>query len=245
MDNGRRSVPRTCKQCGERFTDTRVGRSAPLSYCTPLCRQSARVQQLAAARANYGPCSVPDCADRVRSANAEWCEMHYTRYRRHGNDRSKYRSPNGTCYQCGASLEVKTLFCSASCRRRDRMGVSGANSECVVCNNALDPEAHLRVAYCSNACTTVATRARLYNVSIEHMRALSAESTCAICGDTTSLVVDHDHDTGQIRGMLCTMCNTGLGMFRDSPKRLAAAVGYLQGGGRELGDIEQEESTAA
>lgn len=56
---------------------------------------------------------------------------------------------------------------------------------------------------------------------------------CAICGTHQSelsrpLGVDHDHETGEIRGLLCYKCNTGLGMFRDNTKILEIAIGYLK-----------------
>ena len=50
---------------------------------------------------------------------------------------------------------------------------------------------------------------------------------CVICGDSGALVVDHDHVTGQIRGMLCNHCNRGLGHFRDDPMLLEFAAQYL------------------
>lgn len=55
---------------------------------------------------------------------------------------------------------------------------------------------------------------------------------CKICGTKIPnckgrFCVDHDHKTGKIRGLLCTKCNTGLGMFVDNPKILAAAITYL------------------
>lgn len=50
---------------------------------------------------------------------------------------------------------------------------------------------------------------------------------CIICGDESKLVVDHDHQTGKIRGMLCNHCNRGLGHFRDSPQLLEFAAQYL------------------
>jgi hypothetical protein len=50
---------------------------------------------------------------------------------------------------------------------------------------------------------------------------------CAICKDSTKLVVDHDHKTGIIRGLLCRNCNIGLGNMKDSPDILRAASLYI------------------
>jgi hypothetical protein len=50
---------------------------------------------------------------------------------------------------------------------------------------------------------------------------------CVICGSNEKLVVDHDHKTGEIRGMLCNHCNRGLGHFRDDPELLEFARIYL------------------
>ena len=60
------------------------------------------------------------------------------------------------------------------------------------------------------------------------------DNKCAICGATEStgrsskLYVDHDHETGEVRGLLCNHCNAGLGMFRDNIEALKAAVEYLE-----------------
>lgn len=61
---------------------------------------------------------------------------------------------------------------------------------------------------------------------------------CAICGATRtgvkepgkaehSLYVDHNHETGEVRGILCSRCNFGLGQFQDNPELLMKAVDYL------------------
>jgi hypothetical protein len=71
-----------------------------------------------------------------------------------------------------------------------------------------------------------------YGMSMEEYNALLTKQngTCAICKlpDTKMLSVDHNHLTGQIRGLLCDPCNRGLGFFGDSPTRLEAAYHYLQ-----------------
>lgn len=58
---------------------------------------------------------------------------------------------------------------------------------------------------------------------------LSQNGVCKICKQTSSqtLAVDHDHNTGKIRGLLCKSCNTGLGLFEDSIERLKNAIEYL------------------
>ena len=54
--------------------------------------------------------------------------------------------------------------------------------------------------------------------------------TCAICKQVpTTFVVDHDHRSGAIRGLLCGPCNRALGHLRDQPGLCLAAAEYLGG----------------
>ena len=57
------------------------------------------------------------------------------------------------------------------------------------------------------------------------------DSKCAICGRkekfVNSLAIDHCHQTGRVRGLLCRRCNTALGQFKDSPELLSKALQYL------------------
>ncbi len=50
---------------------------------------------------------------------------------------------------------------------------------------------------------------------------------CAICGSHKHLLVDHDHKTGHIRGLLCRSCNLGLGFFLDNVLFLQMASSYI------------------
>lgn len=54
------------------------------------------------------------------------------------------------------------------------------------------------------------------------------EKGCRICGLLDKLVVDHNHSTGRLRGMLCSECNFGLGKFKDSKELLLKAFKYLE-----------------
>lgn len=57
------------------------------------------------------------------------------------------------------------------------------------------------------------------------------DGRCAICGRSNrKLHVDHDHDTGAVRGLLCGPCNRSIGVLGDTAEKLMRAVRYLQGG---------------
>lgn len=79
-------------------------------------------------------------------------------------------------------------------------------------------------------------RLKLYfNMSIEQYNELLTKQNncCAICGKNSKefnklLAVDHDHETGEVRGLLCSNCNTGIGMLQDSTKLLDKAKEYLK-----------------
>lgn len=56
---------------------------------------------------------------------------------------------------------------------------------------------------------------------------LASVNQCVICGKQEALVVDHDHVTGKIRGLLCNKCNMGIGLLQDDPMLLEFARIYL------------------
>lgn len=52
---------------------------------------------------------------------------------------------------------------------------------------------------------------------------------CAICEkDTRPLVMDHCHQRGHVRGLLCRLCNSGVGMLQDSPELVERALDYVR-----------------
>lgn len=60
-----------------------------------------------------------------------------------------------------------------------------------------------------------------------------SRDTCVICDepfkDSRDRQVDHCHKSGKVRGLLCRLCNLGLGKFRDNPELLRKAANYLGG----------------
>lgn len=74
---------------------------------------------------------------------------------------------------------------------------------------------------------------RAYGITLAERDAMERHQggCCAICKQipplSQALVVDHNHETGEVRGLLCERCNKSLGFFRDDPSYLLAAVCYL------------------
>lgn len=72
-----------------------------------------------------------------------------------------------------------------------------------------------------------------YGVSLEQVNSMreAQQGCCAICAvelDTTLTNVDHCHNTGKVRGLLCVNCNRGLGAFRDNIQNMEKALEYLK-----------------
>jgi len=73
---------------------------------------------------------------------------------------------------------------------------------------------------------------RAYGLTEEGYQALVKQQNgcCAICkspADTSGLFVDHNHETGVVRGLLCSACNTALGLLRESTDCILAMLDYV------------------
>lgn len=81
-----------------------------------------------------------------------------------------------------------------------------------------------------------------YGITIEDYETLrdAQGRACAICGRVDPigrvskfgpeywLAVDHDHDTGRVRGLLCSNCNQALGLLNENPDLVRKAIAYLE-----------------
>lgn len=74
---------------------------------------------------------------------------------------------------------------------------------------------------------------KIYGITLEEYKKLLSlqNNVCAICfrpsDDKRDLSVDHNHETGKIRGLLCRNCNLGLGLLGDNKQMLLRACTYL------------------
>lgn len=98
--------------------------------------------------------------------------------------------------------------------------------------------------YCSEECAkwgkTSAYYKRNYGLNLDQVNELyeAADHKCGLCksegflmgtnGHTQTLVVDHCHTTGVVRGILCHNCNRALGLMQDSPDILRLAAAWVE-----------------
>lgn len=115
---------------------------------------------------------------------------------------------------------------------KNRSKADGLDHECRKCRR------DFQVTYTASTKGKLTTRNKqlrlYYNIDNSEYETRLAQQggVCAICSQPPSstsrrLHVDHDHRTGKVRGILCSKCNRGLGLFNDSQILLTAARSYL------------------
>jgi hypothetical protein len=102
----------------------------------------------------------------------------------------------------------------------------GCHSYCKECNNRRSRESVKRLS----GSTRHYHLKRRCGIGADDFDRVVAEQAgvCAICGRRDPGHVDHDHETGEVRGILCFNCNGGLGQFRDDVDALRSAAVYLE-----------------
>lgn len=99
--------------------------------------------------------------------------------------------------------------------------------------NCETPGKHLAHLVCARHWNLMKTYG--IDATVYEMVRIVQNYSCAICGVHESeaprkrLFIDHCHETGNARGLLCHRCNTGIGMMRDSQSVVARAADYLAG----------------
>lgn len=114
------------------------------------------------------------------------------------------------CFRCKEEKSLKEFY-------RNRTQPSGYQTQCKACRQEHRYNEQLKDKY---------------GISIEEYNTLYHKQggVCGICHGKCSrsrLSVDHCHETGRIRGLLCAKCNRGLGFFNDNPVLIKRAIKWL------------------
>ena len=196
-------------------------------YCSAKCKRRADYLRQKA-KGNRGglqkevilACTVCDKSFTIAlrpGANPIYCSQtcraeRKREYRRKHNEmlkaklRARYHSwkDAGLCIRCGGDRDGWQLTCS-TCRPKHREQGRAAQIK------------------------------RDYKLTINDVKAMeiAQDGRCAICkgpptGQYGKLVIDHDHNSGTVRSLLCSNCNTGIGLLGDNIERLQAAAHYIQ-----------------
>lgn len=134
-----------------------------------------------------------------------------------------------TCTKCDESKPLDAFYQNPECR-------DGRQGSCKECDNKRS------IAWKkANVESTKMTSKRYYlkvkyGLTMEQYDALlSAQGGCCACCGSDSVrgrgvyfPVDHDHETGAVRGLLCNPCNVGIGALGDCAEGVARALAYLE-----------------
>jgi hypothetical protein len=137
--------------------------------------------------------------------------------------------------RCTVCNEVKSFTCFSKAGRKDAL-----RSDCKDCNAKQYKKwkNKNRQKYL-NSTTNSGLKTR-YGIGLEEYERLllKQNNCCKICKTTTPgrkgvkrFAIDHCHNTGKIRGLLCSKCNTAIGLLNEDPLLFDAAKNYLKNNG--------------
>lgn len=78
----------------------------------------------------------------------------------------------------------------------------------------------------SKLCNGCYTRYLIYDITLEEY--LNMPHACEVCSSTHRLSIDHDHETGNVRGLLCHGCNIAIGSVYENKETLLKLIKYLE-----------------
>lgn len=173
-------------------------------------------------------CTEDGCDERINARGL--CNRHYLRRRSSGNLpplQERPPNPHALTNVDTAAATADCATCGPSVPIRIRVRSSGRNG------TRLTRECDKKQRRSKGETPRDRREERLrykYGITLkEYESRWSAQSgKCALCGEEQEvLCVDHCHETGRVRGLLCSRCNTGIGHLRDDVTILRRAIDYL------------------
>lgn len=131
------------------------------------------------------------------------------------------------CEDCTQEKPTRFYKTATKCQDCAKKAWKKAKAEQRALKRKANPERHSRLDFKSDLMKN-------YGITIEQYEEMhkAQSGQCDCCGKHESefkrgLHIDHDHVTGQVRGLLCTKCNPGIGYFDESVTKLEMAIAYL------------------
>ena len=178
-------------------------------------------------------CIVVGCKSPVRTKKYGYCRAHHYRWQRYGDPLfpDQRKPPAGaTSRKCSGCTETKPLTEFGT----NSVGAYGRKSTCRACEAtearewraSLTPEARRQYKQMQRRS---AVRGLYGEDGVAILERIQHGEACEICGGHTArMAIDHCHTTSKVRGLLCSNCNTALGLVGESVDRLQALIKYLE-----------------
>jgi len=229
---------RLCKECSAEV-------NGGAAYCSKPCKNRARERRrqeyvaLIMEHVNRGD-AVPDVFDKTCKVCGAGFKTQFIAgtycsvpCRRQGEYAWYVRRPKKTfvCETCGIQFQAfRARFCSLRCNhlKKVKSRVGGVRV-CEACQTPLEAPGKRRKCRACIDRVRLLRRLKQYDLSEEQYTGMSKaqDGLCAICGTAEELVIDHCHQTGIVRGLLCSSCNLAIGNLRNCVNRCASAAEYL------------------
>lgn len=241
---------RVCPVCEESFTPQK----STIKFCSDKCRATDRLERNKLRRRS-GPersliCPICDTEFTTVKPNQRFCKFECAVVGNRAETKAKRqaaRVKTGKCLDpgCGRTFEPvgRQRYCSTSCTQRmgsrRRLGIANPAlvRNCWWCD-AEFMSVDGRQLYCSEDCKHFVKslwNVGKYGITRDDYRDAwyRQGGVCVVCKQPERtarnhlLSIDHDHETGRFRGLLCSHCNRAIGLLQDDPKIIAAAADYL------------------
>ena len=185
-------------------------------------------------------CKVPFCENTIAKKSYVYCWIHRAEREKYKAKKMEFVMPLWAVKNCkihGYLKKRETIDCFSN--------PSGINSpKCKKCKNEKRPYCPIKMKVFNDANKEKRRHQMLlrnFKLSLEQFNAMaiSQNHLCAICKKpqckfdkkskkVRSLAVDHNHKTGKIRELLCTSCNTAIGLFEENSDLIQEAINYLR-----------------
>jgi hypothetical protein len=172
-------------------------------------------------------CSVGECTREHVALG--YCKLHYRRFKKWGDPLAtawtvvKPEETDRACNECGETKALEDF-------PKDKRGAAGRKRVCKSCTASYVKDwasknndrvrSNQRAAF---------VRRKYGEAGVAVLNRILAGEACEVCGEVRErMAIDHCHTTGKVRGLLCSNCNTALGLTGENVDRLRTLIKYLE-----------------